>query len=353
MPLKILIISDAWHPQVNGVVRTYEHLRDELRHMGHDVKVVGPADFRFTVPLPSYPEIKLALTPKGKLKQILKSFQPDHIHIATEGPLGWAMRKLCIKQSRPFTTSYHTHFPDYVAKRGAKYLPFLYELLKSASIKVIRNFHEKAHGMYLATKTLEEDLEGWGIKTPKYRLSRGVKLDVFTPEGPKLFEKLTKPIALYVGRIAIEKNLEAFLDMDWEGSKVLVGDGPARESLHKRYPDAVFPGKKVGKDLAAHYRSADVFVFPSKTDTFGVVLIEAMACGTPVAAYPVMGPKDILTENISGVMDEDLSTAAHKALKIGQAQKRADIVHKTYTWENAANQFLAGFMTADGEYKFA
>lgn len=337
--MRILIISDAWHPQVNGVVRTYEHLMEELQKLGHDVKVIGPSEFK-TMPMPSYPEIRLALFPYGKLKHKIEEFNPDKIHISAEGPLGQAGRKYCIKHKIPFSTSYHTHFPDYVAKRVAKHLPFLYKPAHSIAKSIVRDFHSKSKAMMVATQSLEDELKGWGFKNPMHRMIRGAKLEQFYPGENTVYPNLKGPIAVYVGRVAIEKSIEDFLSMDWDGSKVIVGDGPARAELERKYPDAVFVGKKVGEDLAAHYRSADVFVFPSRTDTFGIVLIEALASGIPVAGYPVTGPVDILTEPFLGVMDEDLSTASKKALSCGTKEQRSDFVKENYTWEVAAQQFL-------------
>lgn len=343
--MKILIVSDAWHPQVNGVVRTYEYLMAELQKMGHEVLVSGPSDYKLKIPMPGYSEIKLVLKPNRRLKKLLKEFQPDHIHIATEGPLGWATRNYCVKHDIIFTTSYHTHFPDYVAKRFAKIIPFSHDWAFETAKKVVRAFHRPAKNMMIATKSLEDELKAWEFKTPMRRLSRGVVMDLFTPpqndNDKNLFKDLKVPIALYVGRIAIEKNLEDFLNMDWDGSKVLVGEGPSLNALKKKYPDAHFLGKKIGTDLADCYRSADIFVFPSKTDTFGIVLIEALACGLPVAGYNVTGPKDIITEDFLGALTEDnLSEASKRALSCGTTKQRAEYVREHYSWENTAKQFI-------------
>ena len=338
--MKILIISDAWHPQVNGVVRTYEHLRDELTRMGHKVKVIGPDDFSWCVPMPGYAEIKLALFPYRKLKRMIEEFAPDRIHVAVEGPLGWAARKYCKKHKRDFTTSYHTQFPEYFSKRVASKLPFLKKSARRMGQWYVRKFHGPAARMMVATESLEKDLRLLGFRTKTHRLTRGVRLDLFHPGEKTLFNDLPRPVALYVGRIAIEKNLEEFLSMAWSGSKVLIGEGPSRSYLEKKYPDALFVGKKEGEELAAHYRSADIFVFPSKTDTFGIVLIEALASGIPVAAYPVMGPKDIITSSELGILDNDLQKAASEALDNGTPEKRHQHVKDKYSWETAANQFL-------------
>lgn len=339
--MKVLIVSDAWHPQVNGVVRTYENLSEQLIKMGHEVKVIGPSDFPYSMPMLGYPEIKLAINPYGRLKKMVEAYKPDRMHVAAEGPLGWAARKYCSRNKIPFSTSYHTHFPDYVAKRLAKHLPFLYDTVHALAKRMIKTFHGYSSAMFVATQSLEDELKSWDFRTPMFRMSRGVSLDQFHPGEKTEFKDIKAPVAIYVGRVAIEKNLEKFLDMDWHGSKVIIGEGPSMAYLEKKYPDAYFIGKKVGEELAAHYRSADLFVFPSRTDTFGIVLIEALASGIPVAAYNVTGPKDIITEDFLGSLDEDnLSVAAQKALKSKAAKKRAEYVKKTYTWENAAHQFL-------------
>lgn len=341
MSIKVLIISDAWYPQVNGVVRTYEHLRDELEAMNHSVEIIGPADFAVSIPTPLYPEIRLVIRPYNRLKQMINDYAPDKIHIATEGPLGWAGRKYCMKNNIPFSTSYHTQFPDYVAKRFAWLIPPLYNIVHRQAVKGVRRFHATSSIIYIATQSLEEQLTAWNFKTPMVRLTRGVDYSIFHTGEKTILKDLKQPIALYVGRIAIEKNLEAFLDMEWEGSKVLVGDGPARNWLEKRYPDALFVGKKTGKELADYYRSSDVFVFPSKTDTFGIVLIEALACGLPIAAYDVMGPKDIITEPSLGVLDDDLAKAARKAAALAGPEKRSAHVKDNYSWDEAGKQFLS------------
>ncbi len=344
MPLKILIISDAWHPQVNGVVRTYEHLIEELEKRGHMIKVIGPADFKHRITMPGYKEIELALCPYHSLKSMIKNFRPDKIHIATEGPLGWAARKYCTKHNQPFSTSYHTQFPDYIAKRVAKYLPFLYRWTHTRAKNMVRQFHAPSNVMMVATDSLEQTLRAWGFENPIKHLTRGAKLDTFhhakTDKDKTEFKTLKSPIALYVGRIAIEKNIEAFLEMEWHGTKVIVGDGPAHATLKAKYPTAHFIGTRTGKALGACYRSADVFVFPSKTDTFGMVIVEALASGLPVAAYNVTGPKDIITHNFLGALHEtDLGIATQNALKSGTAAQRVSHVKKHYTWKNAAQQF--------------
>lgn len=336
---KILIISDAWHPQVNGVVRTYENLIEELLKRGHEIKVLGPNDFPRTMSTPGYSEIKLALFPYRRLKALIQQYAPDKIHIATEGPLGWTARKYCLRHKIEFSTSFHTLFPDYIAKRAASLIPFLYNPTHTIAKNIIRRFHAPSSALMVATQGLENTLKQWGFSTPTYRLTRGAKIATFNC-GPKTkFTDLKPPVALYVGRIAIEKNIEDFLSMPWNGEKVIIGDGPERIELEKKYPDAHFLGIKKSEDLAAYYRSADVFVFPSRTDTFGMVLIEALACGTPVAAYNVIGPKDIITHDYLGILDDDLTKAALKALNIGSNKQREDHIKKYYTWALAARQF--------------
>ncbi len=338
--LKILIVSDAWHPQVNGVVRTYEYLRTELESMGYTVKVIGPADFPKSYPMPGYGEIRLVFFPYNLLRRMIMEFEPDVLHIATEGPLGLAARKYAVNYGVEFTSCYHTHFPDYAAKRAAKFMPFLENPVREVGIKFIRWFHSVSSCLFAATPSLEATLREWGFDCPIKRMTRGIDHTLFKTGEKNLFHNLPKPVALYVGRVAIEKNLESFLDMHWQGSKVIVGNGPDSDMLKSKYPDAVFAGVRTGKDLADHYRSADVFVFPSRTDTFGMVLVEAMACGLPLAAYPVTGPIDIIEHDFLGAVDEDLSKAAHNALEHGNPQKRADFANKHYSWRKAAAQFL-------------
>ncbi|MEZ5814144.1 MAG: glycosyltransferase family 1 protein [Alphaproteobacteria bacterium] len=343
--MKLLIITDAWRPQVNGVVRTYEHLQEELQKSGHEVVVIGPADFPACLPMPGYSEIKLAIAPYRRLKRIIESHAPDNIHIPTEGPLGWAARRYCIKHKKPFSTAFHTHFPDYTAKRIAKFAPALYKLTHALGIKYVRRFHRPSSLIMVATGSLEDTLRAWGFQNPMHRVTRGANLSLFTP-GPKTkYQDLKTPVALYVGRIAIEKNIEDFLKMNWNGSKVLIGDGPSREELEQKYPDARFLGIRQGEDLAAHYRSADIFIFPSRTDTFGMVLIEALASGIPVAAYNVPGPKDIVTESALGALHETcLETAAQRALTAGTPEQRAAHVKKHFTWETAGRQYEDGLL---------
>lgn len=340
---KILIVTDAWKPQINGVVRTCEHLQLELQKMGHEVLVIGPASFSCRFPMPGYTEIELVMFPYRNLVKKISAFAPDYIHIATEGPLGWAARRFCIKHSMAFVTAYHTQFPDYVAKRVGKFLPFLKSWAYRVTDNIIRSFHARAAGIIVTTPTLERELKDRHYKTPLFCMIRGVPVDIFSPGPGTLFQDLPRPIALYVGRVAIEKNLEAFLDMEWKGTKVIVGDGPSLPAFRQKYPDVVFAGVQTGKELAEYYRSADLFVFPSKTDTFGIVILEALACGLPVAAYDVTGPRDIITSPYLGVLThDDLALATEKALHLKpHAQDRYQHVKDNYSWESAAREFIS------------
>lgn len=335
-PKSIAIVTDAWFPQVNGVVRTLSTTCDVLREWGHDVTVISPEKYP-SVPAPTYPEIRLALTAPGAVGRQLAKIAPEAIHIATEGPLGFAARRYCLKREVPFTTAYHTQFPDYVSRRTG--------LPASAFWPYIRWFHRPAQAIMVATETIRAELREQGL-TQLVHWSRGVDLEAFTPDAPppELYTDLEGPILLYVGRVAVEKNIEAFLACDTPGTKVVVGDGPARGELEKKFPDAHFLGKKSGAELAGCYAGADVFVFPSRTDTFGLVMIEALACGTPVAAYPVAGPVDILTDKV-GAMRDDLAQAIPAALECSEADCIA--FSKGYTWEVATKQFLAGLVALE------
>ncbi len=339
--MKILIVTDAWYPQVNGVVRTYEHLTEELTRMGHTVRVIGPHEFPIRFKMPGYAEIELALLAGRQMARMIDAFSPDTIHIGTEGPLGAAARVYCLKRKLPFTTCYHTHFPDYAGKRAAKLHDWLEHPVRTFFINRLRCFHQPSSALMVATPSLEKTLKDWGFTAPMYQWARGARIEIFTPEKKDLFAAMKRPVAIYVGRVAIEKNIEAFLSMDWSGSKVVTGDGPDRAMLEAKYPNALFTGKKTGADLAACYQSADVFVFPSKTDTFGMVLIEALACGLPVAAYPVTGPKDIITKPMLGTLNEDLAKAGLKALQsTGTNMDRHRHILTRYTWPAIASKFI-------------
>lgn len=326
---RVLIVTDAWAPQVNGVVRTLEALGRDLSAMGHEVRYSTP-EGHITFPMPTYPEIRLVVFPRRRLEQMIDAFHPDAIHIATEGTLGMSARAVCIKRKIPFTTSFHTRFPEYVHAR----FPFISEKMV---YRFLRWFHDPADAMMVATPSLEAELQGHGFHNLKI-WSRGVDVDTFRPI-PDATLPYPKPIWLYVGRIAIEKNIEAFLKLDLPGTKVIVGDGPARAELTARYPDVKFLGPKTGEDLVRHYAASDVFVFPSLTDTFGLVLLEALACGVPVAGYPVQGPKDVIGDAPAGALDNDLRAACLRALEIPRKTARAFAL--TRSWRACTEQFLA------------
>ena len=327
--MKIMLVSDAWEPQVNGVVRTLRTVMQELATLGHEVRVIHPNLFR-TMPCPTYPEISLALLPKKKLAREALDFQPDAVHIATEGPLGLAARSLCKDMGWPFTTSFHTRFPEYVHERARIPTEWTY--------RAMRWFHGRADRVMVATASIQRELEDRGFDNT-VRWSRGVDTDLFRPQwkGPRLFDELPGPIHLYVGRVAVEKNIEAFLKLDVEGSKVVVGEGPQRSDLERRYPDVHFTGAKHGGELAKHYASGDIFVFPSRTDTFGLVLLEALASGLAVAAYPVPGPLDVIGNSGVGVLDEDLAAACRRAREIDPDECREFALG--HSWRECARLF--------------
>lgn len=340
--MKIAIATDAWHPQVNGVVRSISATVECLRTMGHDVRIIGPSAFR-TVPCPTYPEIRLALDARQKVAKLLDGFgSEDRIHISSEGPIGWAARHWCIRNGHQFTTAFHTRFPDYVSIRTGIPAEWVW--------KVMRRFHGRATRTFTATPTLAAELQAHGLKQT-HHWPRGVDLDQFNRDGPPhpAMASLPRPIMLNVGRVAVEKNIEAFLDCDAPGSKVVVGDGPALAALRDRYSRVHFLGPMHGAELASAYRAADVFVFPSRTDTFGLVNIEALACGVPVAAYPVPGPADILGQNEHGLhggkarigaLDEYLGRAIMRAQTADRKAAAKEAAH--YSWDECTRLFLAG-----------
>lgn len=330
--MRLLITTDAWRPQVNGVVTTLERLCEELPKAGVEVILLTPAHFK-TLPMPGYPTIRLARATASRIAHHVDVHKPDWIHIATEGPIGWAARRLCVRRGIPFTSSYHTKFPEYVNRILGIPSSWIYRLVKS--------FHDKAAGVMVATPSLHADLEGRGFRN-LMQWSRGVDLDVFHPRGERLLGHA--PVFLYVGRVSREKNIEAFLEADLPGCKVVVGDGPYREHLERRFSDAVFTGAKSARDLPRFYDSADVFVFPSRTDTFGLVILEAMASGLPVAAYPVTGPIDIVEQGVSGILNDDLAVAARAALQLDPDAARARAAQ--FSWSHCAHQFLENIRTA-------
>jgi glycosyltransferase involved in cell wall biosynthesis len=323
----LAIVTDAWTPQVNGVVKTLQKTRDALEQSGYQVTMLTPADHR-TIPCPSYPEIRLALRAGPAIRRQLVALAPDHIHIATEGPLGLAARRYCLDNGLAFTTSYHTQFPEYVRKR----LPVPLEL----SYAFVRRFHRAAAQTMVATPSQQRLLEQWRFGNI-VRWSRGVDTDLFTPEQ-RVELDVERPLFTYTGRVAVEKNIEAFLKLDLPGTKCVIGDGPALDELRARHPDVMFTGYKFGTDLAGHIAAADVFVFPSRTDTFGLVMLEAMACGVPVAAFPVTGPVDVVTQAETGFLDQDLRKAALKALELDRGRCRSEALK--HTWQSASRQFM-------------
>lgn len=331
--MNIVIVTDAWYPQINGVVRTITLTCDELVRLGHTVDVIGPDAFR-TIPCPTYPEIRLSLFPGARLRARLEALQPDAVHISTEGPLGFAARAWCLKKGFPFTTSFHTQFPEYVKLRTGIPLALGYRFM--------RWFHGPAATVMVATRTLHERLTKWGFRNLGM-WSRGVDTNLFRPRTER-FLKEPRPVFMYLGRVAVEKNIEAFLDLDLPGTKYVVGGGPDLEMLKRKYPEVRFPGFKTGEELARHLASADVFVFPSRTDTFGLVLIEALACGVPVAAFPVQGPIDIVTNGVTGFLSEDLREAVLHALGLDPGRCRNEALK--YTWEACTRQFLGHLQAA-------
>ena len=345
--MKLAIATDAWAPQVNGVVRTLTETITRLKARGHEVEVVAPDRFT-TIPCPGYPEIRLALAPRFGARKALGAFQPDIVHISTEGPIGWSARAWCLKHDVPFTTAFHTRFPEYVAART--------RLSPDLIWPIMRKFHNGSRAVLIATQSLRDELESRGIRQTQL-WSRGIDHDLFNPNQPKhpKLQNLAKPILLSVGRVAVEKNLEAFLDADVPGTKVIVVDGPARASLEAQYPDAVFLGTRQGVELASIYASADVFVFPSRTDTFGLVMLEALACGVPVAGYPVLGPLDIIgaegrgplrtLDRPIGCLKLNLAQAIREAASLNRAD--AADYGAQFCWDACTDQFVDGISQAD------
>jgi glycosyltransferase involved in cell wall biosynthesis len=335
---RVLITTDAWHPQVNGVVRTLDTTVRYLARLGHVVEVVEPSGF-WQVPVPVYPEVPCCLPRPGAVYERVRRFRPDHVHISTEGPIGILVRHYCRHRGWRFSTSYHTRFPEYGHH--------LLGIPLGWSYRYLRFFHNGAASLMIATPSLEADLKSRGFTAPILRWSRGVDLTLFRPQ-PKGDCSYPRPVQLYVGRVSKEKGLEDFLRLDTPGTKVVVGDGPARAELSAAYPNAKFLGYRKGEALAAEYAAADVFVFPSRTDTFGLVMIEAMACGVPVAAYPVTGPIDIVTHDRLGALDADLAAAVRKALATGDPAACVAEASR-YTWENCTRQFVENLVPVRGE----
>ena len=326
--MRVLIVSDAWWPQVNGVVVTLVHTVADLERLGHEVELVTPEGFR-TLPAPSYPEIALAILPGRGVSRRIERFDPDAVHIATEGPLGLAARRHCLRAGRPFTTAWHTQFPEYLHAR--------WRVPLAASYAWLRRFHAPSQAVLCGTPAVRDHLVGRGFRRVNV-WRKGVDARLFRP-APREPRTAERPIFLYVGRLAVEKGVDEFCALDLPGTKWIVGDGPARAALECEHPRIRFFGMLHGDALARAYQQADVFVFPSRTDTFGLVLLEAMACGTPVAAHPVRGPLDVVTDPQAGVLDEDLAAAAMKALALDRSQVRR--FAERFPWQAATRQFVA------------
>jgi glycosyltransferase involved in cell wall biosynthesis len=336
--MRILVATDAWHPQVNGVVRTLAMMAEAAKAFGVDIDFLTPQSFR-TFAMPSYPDLRLALPSSAKIARLIAEARPDSIHIATEGPIGLMVRRYCRKHGLPFTTSFHTRFPEYISAR----LPIPESWIWAA----LRWFHGTSQAVMAATPALATELRARGFRNVVL-WPRGVDARHFHPRAVDL--NLPRPVFLCVGRVAVEKNIEAFLDLDLPGTKVIVGDGPARAALARKYPQAVFLGARQGEELAEAYAAADVFVFPSKTDTFGLVLLEALASGLPVAAYPVTGPRDVIGAAPVGALNDDLRAACLSALTISP-QACLEFAAR-HTWEASARVFvenIAGVRTVDAK----
>ena len=333
--MRVMIVSDAWYPQTNGVVQTLSQTVRCLERFGHEVELITPGQFR-TVPCPTYPEIRLALLASRAVARRIAQYAPDALHIATEGPLGLAARSYCVRAGWRFTTSYHTRFPEYLRSR--------FPLPLALSYRAVRWFHGAAERMMVSTESIQRELRARGFARI-VRWRRGVDTQLFRPR-PKSLLELPRPVAVYVGRVAVEKNIEAFLGMRWRGSKVVIGDGPERARLQERFPDAHYAGYRFGEDLAAHLAAADVMVFPSLTDTFGLVNLEALASGVPVAAYPASGPVDVIEDGVTGALDADLAAAAERALAVDPATCRERALG--WSWERCSREFEANLVACAG-----
>ena len=330
---RILIVTEAWHPQVNGVVRTLDTTVQTLRGFGHTVDVIEPSAF-LGMPVPFYPEIRIAFPRPGVVYDRIRRFDPDHVHISTEGTLGNLVRHYCLNRGWNFSTSYHTRFPEYL--RELAYVP------ETCGYFFLRRFHNRSSSVMVATPSLEAELKNRRFTAPMRRWSRGVDQSIFRPR-PRRTAEYPGPILLYVGRVSAEKSLEDFLKLNTPGTKVIVGDGPMRAEWERKYPDVKFLGYRRGDPLGECYAMADLFVFPSRTDTFGLVTIEALASGVPVAAYPVTGPKDIIHHEKLGALDEDLGKAVDRALQTSDRQACLE-EGRMYTWDNCTRQFLANLV---------
>jgi glycosyltransferase involved in cell wall biosynthesis len=330
--MRILIATDAWYPQINGVVRTLSTTRRELELLGHEVEVVGPDPFP-TVPMPSYPEIRVAIAPGRRLGQLMDRFRPDAVHIPVEGPIGLAARRHCLRRRWPFTTSYHT--------RAGLYFQEKFGVSSDLVVALQRWFHNAGNGFMVQTDSLERELCQKGFANIR-RWCRGVDTELFRPCDAHGLPDLPRPVFTYVGRVSAEKNLDDFLGLDLPGTKLVVGDGPQLAAYRARYPEIVFAGWKQGEELSRCYSASDVFVFPSRFETFGLVLLEALACGLPVAAYPVPGPADVIGKAPVGVLDHDLRRAALRALSIPRSLCREFALR--FSWRRSAEEFAGNLM---------
>ena len=330
--MRILIATDAWHPQVNGVVRTLTSLARSASALGAEIEFLTPEGFP-SFGVPTYPGLRVAWPNRREIARRIEAVAPDAIHIATEGPIGWSVRAYCRRRKLAFTTSYTTRFPEYVSVRTG--------IPDAVGYAVLRHFHAAAAMTMVATPSLKQELGTRGFGKLGF-WTRGVDTNLFSPDDPAQLD-LPRPIFMTMGRVAVEKNLEAFLSLDLPGTKVVIGDGPQKAALERKYPDVKFLGEKTGKDLSSHLAAADVFVFPSLTDTFGVVQLEALACGTPVAAFPVTGPLDVIADHPIGALDTDLRAACLRATRMSRETCRNFAVQRS--WENSTRQFI-GNLTA-------
>ncbi len=335
--MRIAIVTDAWHPQVNGVVRTLSTTAEWLERLGHEATVVSPEGLP-SIPCPTYPEIRLSLRAGRAVAGRLAALKPDAIHISTEGPLGLAARSWCLEHGQPFTTAYHTQFPEYLRAR----LP----VPLRASYAWLRRFHAPAVRTLVSTQSMRRALAARGFRHLA-QWGRGVDCDLFRPQD-KTWLDLPRPVSVFVGRLAVEKGIEEFLALDLPGTQMVIGDGPAREALEQRYPQAMFTGCLHGEALARHIAASDVMVFPSRTDTFGLVMLEALACGVPVAAYPVTGPVDVIEQQVTGVLNDDLRLATLTALQLDPATCRTAALRRS--WEACTLQFLRALACEESEW---
>lgn len=333
--MKIAALTDAWHPQISGVVTTLSRTIAEMESMGHEVCCIHPGIYPKTIPCPTYPQIQLAVNPAGRLFRILDRFQPDAIHIVTEGPIGLAGRYYCHRRQRRFSTAFCTRFDEYIEMR--------FGVPGGLIFKLMRWFHNGAARVMISSVPLKQELESRGFRNTML-WPRGVDTELFRPMD-KNFLDCPRPVFTYVGRVAVEKNIEAFLKLDLPGTKLVVGDGPALETMKSNFPETRFVGAKTGLELARHYAASDVFVFPSRTDTFGIVMLEAMACGVPVAGFPVRGPIDIIENGKTGYVSEDLRWAILKALELSPEDCRQATL--PYSWKKSAECFVDNLVVDD------